>query len=174
MRGWPASMPRLIAMSMTNVLSFLKIAKGADPAKQTFIYPPEPEFFDECWRSPGLLGASFNTPLALADIGSSAQDGSASRLDALVERSTAEFVDWLQGRDGRSAAEALIERADRERETELAVLWRRVPDLEPETREAIEGMTRHLTDRLLREPLERLGRDTDGRDGQAIRDIFAL
>jgi len=112
--------------------------------------------------------------LALADIGSSAQDGSASRLDALVERSTAEFVDWLQGRDGRSAAEALIERADRERETELAVLWRRVPDLEPETREAIEGMTRHLTDRLLREPLERLGRDTDGRDGQAIRDIFAL
>jgi hypothetical protein len=35
-------------------------------------------------------------------------------------------------------------------------------------------MTRHLADRLLREPLERLGRDTDGRDGRAIRDIFAL
>jgi len=112
--------------------------------------------------------------LALADIGPSAQDGSTGRLDALVERSTWEFVVWLQGRDGRSAAEALKGRADREREAELAALWRRLPDLEPEARAAIEGMTRHLADRLLREPLERLGRDADGRDGQAIRNIFAL
>jgi glutamyl-tRNA reductase len=111
--------------------------------------------------------------LALADIGPSAHDGSA-RLDALLERSTVEFVAWLQGRDGRAAAEALVQRADRAREAELAALWRRLPDLEPETRAAIEGMTRHLADRLLREPLQRLGRDTDGRDGRAIRDIFAL
>jgi glutamyl-tRNA reductase len=112
--------------------------------------------------------------LALADIGHPERDGSAARLDALVERSTSEFVAWLRGRDGRSAAEALKERADRERETELATLWRRFPDLGPEARDAIEGMTRHLAMRLLREPLERLGRDTDGRDGRAIRDIFAL
>ena len=119
-----------------------------------------------------ILGARLITAdaLALAD----AQDGSAARLDALVERSTAEIVAWLQGRDRRSAAQALIERADREREAELATLWRRLPDLEPGARDAIEGMTRHLADRLLREPLERLGRDTDGRDEQAIRDIFAL
>ena len=112
--------------------------------------------------------------LALADIGPSALDGSASRLDSLVERSTVEFVTWVQGRDGRSAAKALKERADREREAELAALWRRLPDLEPEARDAIEAMTRHLADRLLREPLERLGRDTDGRDRRAIRDLFAL
>jgi glutamyl-tRNA reductase len=112
--------------------------------------------------------------LALADIGPSADDGSAARLDALLERSTAEFVAWLKGRDGRAAAEALVQHADRAREAELAALWRRLPDLEPETRAAIEGMTRHLADRLLREPLERLGRDGDGRDGRAIRDIFAL
>jgi glutamyl-tRNA reductase len=112
--------------------------------------------------------------LALADIGPAAQDGSAARLDALAERSTAEFVAWLQGHDGRAAAEALVQHADRAREAELAALWRRLPDLEPETRDAIEGMTRHLADRLLREPLERLGRDGDGRDGRAIRDIFAL
>ncbi len=112
--------------------------------------------------------------LALADIGPAAQDGSVARLDALIERSTLEFLAWLQGRDGRSAAEALKQRADREREAELAALWRRLPGLEPEARTAIEGMTRHLADRLLREPLERLGRDTDGRDGRAIRDIFAL
>ncbi len=112
--------------------------------------------------------------LALAEIGPSAQDGSAARLDALVERSTAEDIAWLQGHDGRAAAQALMERADRERKAELASLWRRFPNLEPEARDAIEGMTRHLADRLLREPLERLGRDGDGRDGRAIRDIFAL
>ena len=112
--------------------------------------------------------------LAVSDIGRPAPDGSTARLDALVERTTGEFLAWLQGRDGRSAAEALTERADREREAELAALWRRLPDLEPETRDAIEGMTRHLADRLLREPLERLGRDADGHDGRAIRDIFAV
>ena len=123
-----------------------------------------------------LIGTRLITAdaLALSDVGPAAHDGSAARLDALVERSTAEYIAWLQGRDGRSAAEALKERADREREAELAALWRRFPELEPETRDAIEGMTRHLADRLLREPLERLGRDTDGRDGRTIRDIFAL
>jgi glutamyl-tRNA reductase len=123
-----------------------------------------------------LLGARLITAdaLALSDIGPTAHDGSTARLDGLVERSTAEFIVWLGGRDGRSAAEALKERADREREAELAALWRRFPDLGREARDAIEGMTRHLADRLLREPLERLGRDADGRDGRAIRDIFAL
>ncbi len=123
-----------------------------------------------------ILGGRLLTvdDLALADVGPAAQDGSAARLDTLVDRSTTEFIVWLQGRDGRSAAAALRARADREREAELAALWRRLPDLEPEARDAIEGMTRHLADRLLREPLERLGRDTDGRDGRAIQDIFAL
>jgi glutamyl-tRNA reductase len=122
------------------------------------------------------LGARLITAdgLAVTDIGPAAQDGSAARLDGLVDHSTAEFVAWLERRDGRSAAEALKERADQEREAELAALWRRFPDLRPEARDAIEGMTRHLADHLLREPLERLGRDVDGRDERAIRDIFAL
>ncbi len=123
-----------------------------------------------------LLGARLITAdaLALSDIRPAAQDGSAARLDALVDRSTAEFIAWLMGRDGRAAAEALVKRADRVREAELAALWRRFPDLEPEARDAIEGMTRHLARRLLREPLERLGRDPDGHGEQAVRDIFAL
>ena len=71
-------------------------------------------------------------------------------------------------------AEALVERSDREPEAELAALWRRLPDLEPAARDAIEGMTRHLAERLLREPLERLGRDADGSNERAVREIFAL
>lgn len=112
--------------------------------------------------------------LAVIDGGPATRDGTTDRLDALVEHSALEFVVWLKGREGRAAAEALKERADRECEAELALLWRRFPELEPEARDAIEGMTRHLADRLLRQPLERLGRDNDGREGRAIRDIFAL
>jgi glutamyl-tRNA reductase len=111
--------------------------------------------------------------LALADADpETSHDG--ARVDALIDRMTLEFLDWLKGRDGRAAADALVRRADREREAELAALWRRLPDLEPEARLAIEAMTRHLATRLLREPLERLGRDADGRDGRAVRDMFAL
>jgi glutamyl-tRNA reductase len=130
---------------------------------------------------PGLaaeaLGARFvhADALALVDADLLApQDGSRARIDALVDRTTAEFLGWLRGRDGRATAESLVKHADGEREAELAALWRRLPELEPEARQAIEAMTRHLTMRLLRGPLERLGRDADGRDERAVRDIFAL
>jgi hypothetical protein len=46
--------------------------------------------------------------------------------------------------------------------------------MDPAAREAVERMSRHLTGRLLREPLERLGQDPDGRAAQAARDLFAL
>jgi glutamyl-tRNA reductase len=123
-----------------------------------------------------ILGGRLLTAdaLALGDTVPTPQDGSAARLDTLVDRSTAEFVAWLKGRDGRVAAAALVQRADRAREAELTALWRRLPDLDADARDAIEGMARHLADRLLREPLEQLGRDADGRNERAIRDIFAL
>jgi glutamyl-tRNA reductase len=99
---------------------------------------------------------------------------SPTRSDTLVERMTADFLEWLNRGDGRATAAALMNHVDREREVELAALWRRLPDLGPEARDAIEGMTRHLARQLLREPLERLGRDPDGRSERAIREIFAL
>ena len=96
------------------------------------------------------------------------------RSDELIEAAVREFSDWLARGDSRAAADALNRRADREREAELAALWRKLPTLEPEARDAIEGMTRHLAARLLREPLERLGRDSDGVDERVVRDLFAL
>jgi len=98
----------------------------------------------------------------------------AARLEALVTRATEDYLAWLAGRAGRTAAEALVRHADLEREAELAALWQRLPDLQPDARAAIEGMSRHLADRLLRRPLERLGRDADGRDGRVVRDLFSL
>jgi len=123
-----------------------------------------------------ILGARLVTAddLARNDELVAPRDESAARFEALIDRTTREFLDWQARGDGRAAADALVQHADREREAELAALWRRLPDLEPEAREAIEGMTRHLASRLLRQPLERLGRDADGHDGRAVREIFAL
>jgi glutamyl-tRNA reductase len=124
----------------------------------------------------GILGRRLITAddLALADVGPAAGHGSSARLDALADRATVDFLDWLKRREGRTTAEALVDHADRECDSELAALWRRLPELEPEAREAIDAMTRHLATRLLREPLKRLGRNTDGRDERTVRDLFAL
>ncbi len=100
--------------------------------------------------------------------------GYLARSDALIDDTTDEFLAWVAGRSARSAAQALVEQADREREAELLALWRRRPDLDPEAREEIEEMTRRLAQRLLSGPLKRLGRDADGHDESAVRDIFAL
>jgi glutamyl-tRNA reductase len=96
------------------------------------------------------------------------------RLDSLIEQSVGEFMDWLGGRHGRAAAAALALRVDRAREEELAGLWRQLPELDPSSRAAIDAMTRHFAERLLREPLEQLGRDADGRAERAVREVFAL
>ena len=50
----------------------------------------------------------------------------------------------------------------------------RLPGLEPPARAAIVAMTQHLAQRLLRQPLERLGRDSDGQDERTVRELFAL
>jgi glutamyl-tRNA reductase len=123
------------------------------------------------------LGARLVTAddLAAGDASPLADDDrSLARLDALIAETTAEFCAWLELRDGRAAAAALAARADRERHAELDLLWRRLPDLDADAHDAIERMSRHLARRILREPLERLGRDADGRHERAVRELFGL
>jgi glutamyl-tRNA reductase len=123
------------------------------------------------------LGRRLTTADDLAGADGAAEpipDRTLARLDGLIDRTAEEFISWLDGRERRAAARALTERADREREAELAELWRRLPDLDPEARASIEGMSRHLAERLLREPLERLGADADGRHERAVRELWAL
>ena len=121
-----------------------------------------------------LLGDRLVTADDLARTDGPAAARSSARIERLIDDATRSFLDWLASHDARAAAEALVRRADRAREAELAALWERVPDLDPDARDAIDAMTRHLAGRLLREPLERLGRDADGEDGRAVREIFAL
>lgn len=97
-----------------------------------------------------------------------------ARIDGLIASSVQSFLDWLDLGDSRAIADALVRHVDRQRAAELDALWRQVPPLDPETKAAIEMMTQHLAATLLKRPLERLGRDQDGRDGSIVRDLFAL
>ena len=113
--------------------------------------------------------------LARTDVGTENPDERTRRRgDRLIDRTSTEFVGWLEARDRRDVAAALADRAAAAREAELAELWRRLPALDPDARRAIDAMTRHLADRLLREPLDQLGRDVDGGVERAIRAAFAL
>ena len=101
-------------------------------------------------------------------------DGQMARLEILIDSTAAEFLTWSAAHAHRATAQALAERADSDRQAELAELWRRLPRLDSESRDVIEGMSRHLAARLLREPLERLGHDPDGRAESQVRELFGL
>jgi glutamyl-tRNA reductase len=96
------------------------------------------------------------------------------RLESLRDRSIEDLRRRITARRRAVVAGALAARIEDEREAELAALWRRLPDLPQEQRAAIDGMTRHLAERLFRDPLERLGADPDGRRERAARELFGL
>ena len=97
-----------------------------------------------------------------------------ARLDALVVDTVADFAAWRGREHQRAAARALNQRADDARQRELNALWQRLPALDDEARAAVEEMAARLTDRLMRDPLERLQRDEDGRRARAARELFGL
>ena len=96
------------------------------------------------------------------------------KLDELVDEALSEYEAWEAHESQRSAARALAQRAQAARAAELDALWQRMPQLADEQREEVERMARHLTERLLRDPLERLQQDGDGRHASAARELFRL
>ncbi len=98
----------------------------------------------------------------------------AARLDRLVDETLRAYLEWVDREPEREAARALAARADEAREAELAELWRLIPDLGPGEREHVERMAERLAARLLRDPLERLRRDHDGRHRRAAAELFGL
>ena len=96
------------------------------------------------------------------------------RLDTLIAETVAEFERWTATETRREAADALASRAQAVRSAELERLWRRMPSLSDAQRAEVERAFDHATERLLREPLEQLGRDGDARQVDAVRELFRL
>jgi glutamyl-tRNA reductase len=91
-----------------------------------------------------------------------------------VEHGTREILDWHERREAADAARSLAEQSERQRAAALERLWRELPHLAANDRARIDAMSRDLAARLLREPLERLGRDADGAHERAARELFGL
>jgi glutamyl-tRNA reductase len=126
--------------------------------------------------APQLPGLEASGRLVLVDDLAQADDPREARLrprlEQLVDETVASFDQWLAGRGSRTAAAALAARAEAQRQRALERLWQRLPELDPEARQAIEAMTCHLAEELLREPVTRLA--TDRRAEPAARELFGL
>lgn len=124
------------------------------------------------------LGARFTSVDDLAVIAPVATTAASAtlvqRLDRLIDATLDEYLGWVEREPERETARALTERARQASAAELEELWRRVPDLGPEEREQVERMAERLAARLLRDPIERLGRDGDGRHRRAAAELFGL
>lgn len=72
----------------------------------------------------------------------------------------------------RSGAAGLALRIERQRADAVASYLRQRPDLDPLAQEHLETLTRTITARLFRVPLERLASDPDGRRRRAAEDLF--
>ncbi len=126
---------------------------------------------------PALAGRLGDRYLSVDDLGRLAPIGSEAliaRLDRLVEETLERYRRWMALQPERSAARALAERAQEARAAELSALWRRIPSLDAAERHEVERMAERLTQRLLRDPLERLAGDDDGRRRAAARELFGL
>ncbi len=97
-----------------------------------------------------------------------------ARLDRHVGETLERYRRWVALEPERSAARALATRADEARVEELSALWQRIPSLDPSQRLEVERMAERLTTRLLRDPLERLRGDEEGRHRDAARELFGL
>jgi glutamyl-tRNA reductase len=97
-----------------------------------------------------------------------------ARLERLRDARLIDYLEWTRRRSADAAARSLALHIERERSEALAALRRRRPDLDPDAQAEIEALTRHLADRLFREPFERLGRDADGTRERAARELFGL
>jgi glutamyl-tRNA reductase len=104
----------------------------------------------------------------------SPEDGLVARLQSLADQTVRDYLNWYNAESRRAIARGIAERAEHLRSAELDELWRRLPSLPPQERREIEQMTRHLAESLLREPMEQLGRDRDGRHERAARELFGL
>lgn len=96
------------------------------------------------------------------------------RVERLVEEADAEFAHWVAARTTVPAIQALTERAETRRATEVERLLRRMPALEEHERELVDQMSRRLVAALLHAPLSTLREDETGDHERAARELFAL
>ena len=111
-------------------------------------------------------------------VGTGTAEGAAARAEAIVAEEAERFRAWQASRGVVPAIASLRARAEEIRLRELDRVERRLADLSPEERRAVEAMTVQIVNKLLHDPTVRLKEAAAGADGaayaDAIRHLFDL
>lgn len=101
------------------------------------------------------------------------RSGLRERIARLLDESEEDFVSWARGRVSVPAIQALSDRAESQRLTELERLFRRL-SLDDDERALVEQMSHRLVAGLLHAPLATLREGRDENVERAARRLFAL
>jgi glutamyl-tRNA reductase len=96
------------------------------------------------------------------------------KIEVLVSEIGREYCRWLRTRDAVPAIQAMAESAEDHRRSELELLLRRLPDLSPDERAAVEQMSHRLVAGILHAPLAALNADPTGDLERAAKELFGL
>jgi glutamyl-tRNA reductase len=111
-------------------------------------------------------------------VGTGSAEGAAARAEAIVAEEAERFRAWQASRGVVPAIASLRARAEEIRARELARAGRRLADLSPEERRAVEAVTVQIVNKLLHDPTVRLKEAAAGADGaayaDAVRHLFGL
>jgi glutamyl-tRNA reductase len=111
-------------------------------------------------------------------VGTGSIEGAAARAEAIVAEEAERFRAWQASRGVVPAIAALRARAEEIRLRELERAGRRLGDLSPEERRAVEAVTVQIVNKLLHDPTVRLKEAAAGADGatyaDAVRHLFGL
>jgi glutamyl-tRNA reductase len=113
-----------------------------------------------------------------ADRGRQARAAEADLVRAIVAEEVDRYLDDASAREVAPIIGAMHDRAEQLRLAELARFERRLTDLAPAERDAVEALTRGVIAKLLRKPTVRLKQDAGTprgeRNATALRDLFDL
>jgi glutamyl-tRNA reductase len=110
-------------------------------------------------------------------VGTGTVEGAAARAEAIVAEEAERFRAWQASRGVVPAIASLRAHAEEIRVAELQRAGRRLADLSPEERRALEAVTVQIVNKLLHDPTVRL-KEAAGADGatyaDAVRHLFGL
>jgi glutamyl-tRNA reductase len=111
-------------------------------------------------------------------VGTGNVEGAAARAEAIVAEEAERFRAWQASRGVVPAIASLRARAEEIRLRELQRAGRRLAELSPEERRAVEAVTVQIVNKLLHDPTVRLKEAAAGADGatyaDAVRHLFGL
>ena len=113
-----------------------------------------------------------------ADRGRQARASETDLVRAIVAEEVDRYLDDASAREVAPIIGAMHDRAEQVRVSELARFERRLAQLDPAERDAVEALTRGVVAKLLRQPTVRLKQDAGTsrgeRNASALRDLFDL